>query len=180
MLPSKHERLVSKLRIEARKKGISTTIETIPDVNAPLESRVTAGGVKREPKVNCAVWELSYRDEHDFLPIWRLIKTHAESSPVPGTIAEPILKDPELIAEDEYWSLINEAFTKMPKLCLGIESRRTGVRWLGRENPIPSEDESFVDDMVGALELLASANIEYSREQLARKDSRGDANGIDK
>ena len=180
ILPSKHDRIVSKLRLEARRLGISTSIASIPDVNAPIASRVTAGGVKREPKVNCVIWELPYEEDYDDLPIWRLIKSPAGSSPVPGTVAEPNLKDPDLSAHDDYWSDIRRAFSHMPKLCLGIESSKTGVRWLGREDPGPSDDGSFVQEITRALKLIASTNIKYSREQLARKDARSPSGGTDK
>ena len=179
ILPSKRERFVSKLRLEARKSGIVTTIETIPDVEAPRASRVTAGGRERKPKTGCAVWELRYRDDHELIPTWRLLRKRESDGPVDGAVLNPMLKDREILRNVDYWIKVQKTYESMPGLCLGIESVATGVRWLGRENPTQPEPETFVNAMLEGLKSLTEANIEYSQELLERKESESEADGPD-
>lgn len=164
VLPSKKERQIGRMRIDARKSGLQTQGIVVADVNAPAAERVTAGGKIRTPRIQCVAWEKKYMDEYTEIPTWILYKSSRENGPIEGFVVEPQLKEMGLEHQQEYWSRVGRAIKRLPNKLVAVKSGRNGVTWIGQErlNSTPSE---FVSEMLAGLEDLSTANIELAQSR---------------
>lgn len=163
VLPSKHEREIGRMRIDARKSGLNTQGIVVTDVNASAMDRVTAGGQIRMPKVQCIAWEKQYLDEFENIPLWTLYKSSQNNGPIEGYIFESQLDETRLEDQPEYWRKVSKIIDQLPATIVAVKSGQRGVSWVGREK-LDSTPAGFVVQMSTGLQELAEANIDLARE----------------
>ena len=56
--PSRRERGIAALREAARKANLTVEVGRVPDLDAPADARVSAGGRERAPTIECATYRL--------------------------------------------------------------------------------------------------------------------------
>lgn len=162
VLPSKHERRVGQMRIDARKSGLQTQGIVVTDVNASAVERVTAGGKIRTPKIRCIAWEKRYSDDYDNIPLWTLYESSKGSAPIQGFIVEPRLNETGLEHQREYWGRVGRAIDHLPAKLIAIKSSRNSVAWIGQEL-MDSTPEEFIDRMSVGLKELSEANTALAK-----------------
>ncbi len=158
VLPSKRERQIGQMRIEARKRGIYIGSETLPNVNAPLVERVTSGGKIRTPTIQCVVWGKHYTEDATTFPTWRLLKSDKGKAPIEGFEANPSLNDNQRSLSDSYWSSVQEVLDSIPEKLVAIQCTPQSVSWIGVERLETTSDE-FVSQMSTSLDRLMALNV---------------------
>ena len=164
VLPSKRERQIGRMRIDARKYGLQTQGVVVTDVNAPAAERVTAGGKLRTPKLQCIAWEKGYMDEYAEIPTWTLYRSSKEIGPIEGFVVEPQLKEIGLQHQNEYWSRVGQAIEQLPNKLVAVKSGRKGVAWIGQER-LDSTPNEFVEMMLAGLKDLYEANVDFANNR---------------
>ena len=177
ILPSRRAREIGNLRVTARKYGIETSLVQIADVNASLADRVTAGGVKREPKKRCIAWSKRYPDEFPDVPQWI---TYALKQNDPTRSNWQLHSTPEKANNltDTYWREVSRIKARFPERCIAIECTRSEVRWLGYEN-ISTTSVEFLEAMVQGLDELIQLNILISHENTTSNTQLGTSSEYD-
>lgn len=168
ILPSRKVRQLGHLRVAARKYGLATAVVQVDDVNASLADRVTASGIKLDPKKRCVAWSKSYPDEFPHVPEWiTYALDQADSSKNRWQLHTNGEESGELAAT--YWETVDRIKPLFPDRCLAIECTRTEVRWMGYEL-VTSSIEEFIQAMVQGLDALIELNISTSQEKSFSKN----------
>lgn len=166
VLPSKFQRRVSQLRLEARKQGIFTSSRTVPDLDADAEDRVTSGGKVRHRQDLCVVYDLSYRDALEDPPQWQLVRYRKSQLPIPGwLLRENQLKGVQL-SDAEYWGSVAENIADTPGVCRSVVSHEAGVSWIGTESKSAVEEGRFLRELTASLESLRELNLMTSQKNV--------------
>ena len=74
LMPSQRDRYLSKLRQQAHLEGLVVELRRLPKVNPTPEERVSAGGVVREPVVECMAYTRMLPRRMHALGDWRLLR----------------------------------------------------------------------------------------------------------
>ena len=177
ILPSRRARAIGNLRITARKYGIETSVVQIADMNASLSDRVTAGGIRREPKIRCIAWSKRYSDEFSSVPEWI---TYALKQKDPSGSNWQLHTMPEKTNKltDDYWQEVSRIKTCFPERCIALECTRSEVRWLGYESISTTSDE-FLQAMLKGLDELTQLNISISNEKTTSNATLGTSSVYD-
>ena len=164
VMPSKFQRKVGQLRLEARKQGIQTSARTIPDLDAAPEDRVTSGGKVRQRTDLCVVYELGYVNPPDDPPQWQLVRYKKSQLPIPGWL----LRDDELsgvqLSDARYWGSVAEQIADMPKICRSVASSEASVAWIGVESKSTVLDGQFLAELLPPLKALQDLNVRSSSD----------------
>lgn len=166
VLPSKKERQIGKMRIDARKTGLHTQSVVVKDVNAPMTEKVTAGGQIRNPKVQCIAWEKRYLDQYTGIPKWILYEASKGDEPFKGYTVEPPIAEFRLNQESEYWRRVGRAIDQLPRKIVAVKSSQDGVAWIGHER-LDSTPDEFIGQILTGLNELAEANVEFSQGRIS-------------
>ena len=162
ILPSRRARQIGNLRIAARKYNMETSIVQIADVNAALADRVSAGGIRQDPKKRCVAWSKRYPDEFTALPEWMsYVLVEDESRETTWQI--DVTKEPTGHLSDTYWAEVDRIKELLPSRCIALECTNTEVRWLGYE-VINSTMDQFIHQMVHSLDALIRLNVSISNK----------------
>ena len=84
LLPSKRDKRLSALRARARQEGLVVEMKRLPKPTPELHERVTAGGVVKNPVIDCASYNQIFRRRLRYQPGWRLVRGDGEEDPFPG------------------------------------------------------------------------------------------------
>ena len=115
LIPSQRDKRLAALRLAARQAGLNVEIEHLPKLNASAEERVSAGGVIRDPVVECAAYSHMLERRLYLLPHWRLLKdAQGDDGPVPGWTFNPV---PE--RTNPYWSRLWACFVGLFEMLSG-------------------------------------------------------------
>lgn len=159
VIPSKFQRRVSQLRLEARRQGIFTSSRTIPDLDAEAEDRVTSGGKVRQREDLCVVYDLGYPSSDQDAPQWQLVRYKKSNLPIPGWL----LRDNQLrgveLSDTNYWATVAANIAEMPKVCRSVVSHDAGVSWIGIETEEAVVEGSFLGELTSSLESLRDLNL---------------------
>ena len=159
VIPSKFQRRVSQLRLEARRQGIFTSSRTIPDLDAEAEDRVTSGGKVRQREDLCVVYDLGYPSSDQDVPQWQLVRYKKSNLPIPGWL----LRDNQLrgveLSDTNYWATVAANIAEMPKVCRSVVSHDAGVSWIGIETKEAVVEGSFLGELTSSLESLRDLNL---------------------
>ncbi|MYF01895.1 MAG: hypothetical protein F4227_02640, partial [Gammaproteobacteria bacterium] len=167
VLPSRQARQLGRLRVSARKYGLTTSLVHIADVNASLSDRVTASGKRLDPKKRCVTWSKPYADDFPDVPEWiTYALDQKESSNMNWQLHETTEECRNLA--DSYWLEVDQIKSLFPERCIAIECTRTEVRWLGYEKVHSTMDE-FIQAMLQGLDSLIRLNTSISEERIALK-----------
>lgn len=162
VLPSKFQRRVSQLRLEARSRGIFTSSRTIPDLDAEAEDRVTSGGKVRQREDLCVVYDLGYPSSVQNPPQWQLVRYKKSNLPIPGwLLRENQLSGVEL-SDANYWATVAANIADMPNVCRSVVCHDAGVSWIGIETKASVVEGSFLGELTSSLESLRDLNLSIS------------------
>ena len=132
LLPSASTRRAAKLRDAARQAGLVVEIATVPNLEADAAERVSAGGVPREPRIDCVAYRLPLPKRLAHSPRWMLVKARVESRYIDGwaTPKPPV----DVPTESEaYWRDVRRIIDGLPGGCVAVEAGPQMVAWYGRE-----------------------------------------------
>ena len=135
LMPSRRDRRLSALRLAARQAGLGVEIAHLPKLNPSAEERVSAGGVVRDPVVECAGYSLPLRRRLELLPTWRLLRDKDGSDgPVPGWsfVPRPNMANPYW---QRLWGQFEAVFECLPDDAVGLELGERAVTLFWRESP---------------------------------------------
>ena len=155
LLPSPRERRKALLRTEARRAGLVVELASLDKPDATPAERVSAGGVRRQPKVWCAAYRLALPEPLGDGRGWLLRKTSAgaEEQVVPGWLRSG---RPNGLPDDAgYWRRVAAVADAMPGGCVGLEAHARWVSWYGRETLGDATVEQVVAGIRAGLETLA-------------------------
>lgn len=162
MIPSKFQRRVSQLRLEARRQGIFTSSRTIPDLDAEAEDRVTSGGKVRQREDLCVVYDLGYPVSVQNPPQWQLVRYTKSQLPIPGWL----LRDDHLsgvqLSDVKYWGSVAANLVDMPRECRSVVSHEAGVSWIGIETKEAVVEGRFLRELTSSLETMRDLNLAIS------------------
>lgn len=168
ILPSRRARQIGNLRILARRYDLEISLVQIPDVNASLTDRVTAGGIRLDPQKRCVAWSKRYTDPCSELPVWI---DYVSTSPEFEAVRWHRLDSGQStnLLTDSYWREVSRIKIGLPSRCVAIECTPTEVRWLGYE-VIDSTAEEFIQRMVQSIDELLELNVSTVKEQVKSKE----------
>jgi hypothetical protein len=167
MLPSPSDRRLAAMRARARSQGIHVEIAQLPDLEADPAARVTAGGRRLEPKVQCAAYRMPLRREARAAPQWRLLRNHAATDgPIDGW-----QWDSPRIDDAAYWQDVIAVVRELPPdaLACAADARETSCWW--RERVAQNEAESGVDRLAALLDKLAQIQMLAHERATAEPDA---------
>lgn len=162
VVPSKFQRRVSQLRLEARRRGIFTSSRTVPDLDAEAEDRVTSGGKVRQREELCVVYDLGYPISVQDPPQWQLVRYKKSQLPIPGWLLRDARLSGVQFSDVTYWEMVAAKFEHMPRDCRSVVSHEAGVSWIGIEAKEAVVDGRFLDEMTSYLESLRDLNLSIS------------------
>jgi hypothetical protein len=155
VLPSRTDRRLAKMRARARSHGIQVEIAQLDDLAAEPEARVSAGGVKREPKVSCAAYRLGLRGITRAAPQWKILrKPDADDGPLPGWAwaTRPS-------GDAAYWRRVVGIVQKLPPDALACQTQTSEVACWWRERATADDAEASVDRLSELLQNLAEIQL---------------------
>ncbi|MYD42821.1 MAG: hypothetical protein F4W90_02900 [Gammaproteobacteria bacterium] len=162
VLPSKFQREVGKLRLEARQFGFSTSLMNVANLNAEAADRVTAGGKVRFRDNFCAVYHKRYAKKVPHAPLWRLDRYDKGKFPVPAwTLHGDALEGVDL-SNAPYWKDVQGLLATMPRTCRAVECNADGISWIGIEAREVVLAGDFLKNLANALDSLAELNVNLS------------------
>lgn len=172
VLPSKFQRRVSQLRLEARKQGIFTSSRTVPDLDADAEDRVTSGGKVRQREDLCVVYDLNYRDAPQSPPQWQLVRFKKSQMPIPGWILRENQLSGVQLSNAIYWASVASKIADMPEFCRSVVSHEAGVSWIGTESRRAVEEGNFLRELTSSLESLRDLNLAVNEENIGSENDK--------
>jgi hypothetical protein len=175
ILPSRRDRLLEKLRSEARRRGLLVELTQVPDLAAPPEARVSAGGKPRAPILSCTAYRQPMPRAVNHAPRWRLLaltpgvtpgiapRSGGDAGPVPGWVF-----DGAAAGDNRYWQGCAERLIRLPEVAVGVEADRNQVGVFWRERVDIEQIGPMLDSLADALQGLADWQWEVEQEALAR------------
>ena len=170
LLPSRSDRRLAAMRARARMHGIHVEITQLPDVEADATARVTASGKRLDPKVSCAAYRLSMRQEARAAPQWKLLRNRAVTDgPIDGW-----QWDSPRVDDAAYWHDVVAVVRQLPAdaLACAADARETSCWW--RERAEQNDAESSVDRLAALLDKLAEIQkLAHERAAAEADDAEG-------
>lgn len=160
MLPSPKDRRLAKMRARARALGIHVEITTLDDLVAEPQARVSAGGVRREPKVSCAAYRMGLRRMARAAPTWMILRVpDAEEGPFSGwqwdAAAGPAIPP----GDADYWRRVADLTSQLPADALALAAGASDVACWWRERTSAQDAEKDVDRLGETLKNLSEIQI---------------------
>ncbi len=152
LMPSRRDRRLAKLRMQARLEGGLVELENLPKLNAEAHERVSAGGVPRDPKQPCARYLLAGGKALRGTPELQVLK-----HPDGNWRRDPAVGAP---VADAWVALLADAAGGFPAdaLAIALRDRHVSVCWL-ESHPA---DEATVTALFAALRALRDAACELA------------------
>lgn len=171
ILPSRRDRLLASLRSGARRRGLLVELTQLPDLAAPPEARVSAGGKPRVPTVACTAYRQPMPRAVNHAPRWRLLAVDPAVSLLVGSRAGPVpgwVFDGAAAGDERYWERGSQPLSRLPDAVIGVEADRNQVGVFWRERVAVEQIDSILDDLAEALRGLSDWQWESEQEALAR------------
>ena len=171
ILPSRRDRLLANLRSGARQRGLLVELSQLPDLAAPLEARVSAGGKPRDPMLACTAYRQPLSRAVNHAPRWRLLAVVPGTTPGIRRAAGPVpgwVFDGTAAGDDRYWEQCAKRLSRLPDVAIGVEADRNQVGVFWRERIGVEQIDSMLDSLAEALQGLADWQWEVEQEALAR------------
>jgi hypothetical protein len=150
LVPSRTDRRLAKMRARARVHGMQVEVTQLADLYAPLTARVTAGGRRREPTVQCAAYRLGLRDLAKAAPRWNILRSpDPNGGPVEGWQWESV---PD--GDAEYWQRVAEVMRTLPADALACAADASQVACWWRERATGENALASVDALHESLTKL--------------------------
>ncbi len=168
MLPSKSDRRLAKMRARARAHGLQVEVTQLPDLNAPPAARVTAGGRRVEPMVQCAVYRLGTRQLARAAPRWKILRNAAAvGAPMDGW-----QWDGASAGDAQYWHEVAGVVRELPDDALGCAADASEVACWWRERASAETAVGVVDSLHTTLTKLDA--IRHAADAKAAVDDAAD------
>jgi hypothetical protein len=174
MLPSRSDRRLSAMRTRARNLGIAVEITQLDALDADAASRVSAGGVRRDPKVVCAAYRLGLRRMAHAAPQWKLLyKADTDEGPIPGWLLDAAAGGDHNRARNpavdvRYWTQVAQVIAQLPADALALAADATEVTCWWRERTSAEDAVASVDRLHDLLQKLVE--IQLLEDQKAHPD----------
>ena len=153
LLPSKRDKRLAEFRSAARRAGLVVEIAAVPKLDADPAERVSAGGVARDAKIDCAAYRLPLSSPLPAAPCWQMLKSQRTSGNLPGwTALEPPVNLP--VPAHDYWRQLRSIVDALPGGCIGVQANARMVAWLGRERAEDDTATAVVEDIRAGLEAV--------------------------
>lgn len=172
IMPSPRDRFLAKLRTGARTRGLLVELTQLPDLAAPPEARVSAGGKRREPTIACSAYRLPLPRSVKHAPCWRALAQPALDSP-PDSPLEGWTLDDDPDADPQYWDHVRALVGSVPVQMLAIETGRSQVSVYWRERTAPEDLDSTLDALQQTLQALADWHWEVEQKALRKLAGEG-------
>ena len=165
LMPSKRERQLADVRMIARRAGLGVALTHIPKLDAAAEERVSAGGVQRDPTIECASYKLMFPRRLDAAPCWYVLRgaSTKRREPIDGWTSVSAI-DNVSVTEAPYWSTVTSLVEAMPGGCLAVEATPNYVAWMGTERLGGEDAETVVDTITQQLRTLADLHSEMDQK----------------
>jgi hypothetical protein len=168
IMPSQRDRLLARLRAGARNRGLLVELSQLPDLGAPPEARVSAGGKRREPMLACTAYRLPLPRSVNHAPCWRAIAYANDESPLVGWTVEGRVPD----ADGAYWAevaaLVEPVSGAVPGAIDAVETGRNQVSVYWRERVPLDALDSTLDRLQSFLQALAEWHWEVEQKALQK------------
>ncbi len=153
LVPSRRDRRLAKLRMQARLEGGLVELENLPKLNAQAHERVSAGGIARDPKQPCARYLLAGGKALRDTPELQVLKHPDGSWQRDPAVGRPVAAT--------WLALLESAAEGLPSdtLAIALRDRHVSVCWL-ESHPA---DEATVTALYGALRALRDAACELAK-----------------
>lgn len=156
MLPSAADRRLAKMRGRARTLGIHVEITQLDDLVAEPHARVTAGGVRREPKVSCAAYRMGLPRMARAAPKWMILRMPgADDGPIPGWQWDVASGRAMPSGDADYWKRVADLTSAFPPDTLALAAGPSEVACWWRERTTAQDAEKDVDRLHETLQKLA-------------------------
>jgi len=151
LVPSRTDRRLAKMRARARVHGIQVEVTQLADLYAPPTARVTAGGRRLEPTVQCAVYRLGLSQPAKAAPRWKILRgPNSSSGPVAGWQLESAAD-----GDAEYWQRVADVVRELPADALACAADASEVACWWRERASGENAVASVDALHGSLTELS-------------------------
>lgn len=144
LLPSERDKRLSKLRMEARRRGLAVELARLPDPRPRPHERVSSGGVVKHPVVKCAAYRMYVPRPLEHTQPWRVESGDSEAA-----------------------SKLAGCYDAMPSDWLAVEVDRNGACLYWREEVSDATAGETLDSVV---ELLAHLIATKNRPEPASKE----------
>lgn len=167
LLPSKRQRRLGALRAAARSAGLTVELASAPKLDAAAEERISAGGVPREARIDCAAYRLPLPKPLPDAPSWQLLRDRSGAAsrlqPAAGWTA---LSPPQGVPapDADYWRRVAALIDALPGGCVGVEANGAQVGWLGTERLGGAAPEDVVAGIRSGLEALCDMHVEAASQ----------------
>lgn len=172
VVPSKFQRRVGQLRLNARTHGLFVSSQTIADLDAEPEDKVTSGGKKRVRTYLCVEYSYSFARPIDSAPCWQLVRYKKSELPIPGWL----IKDNALVgvqlSDTNYWTDVAATIADMPVLCRSVSVGTHTVSWIGTEGKSAVLEDRFLDQLEASLLNLSKLSAEKAALTDTPEDSK--------
>jgi hypothetical protein len=159
MLPSRSDRRLAKMRARARSHGIQVEMTQLDDLVADASARVSAGGVRREPKVSCAAYRLGLRRLARAAPQWKMLyKPDAVEGPMRGWLWDGASGSTPATDAD-YWRRVADVVAQLPSDALAVAAGPSEVSCWWRERASAEDAVTSVDRLHDTLQKLAEIQM---------------------
>jgi len=175
LVPSRRDRLLTRMRSQARTRGLRVEVTWLPDPDPVPEARVSAGGKLKNPTIAGASYQLDLPSAAGYAPTWSLVRAVGDG-PIQGWRWRTAPA-----GDGAYWHEVAPLLERLPTDVLSCEA---GVRvmscfWRERANPDAAEDAvDSIADILGELAALQQSRhaarlleIEQERARLEGDES---------
>jgi len=151
MVPSASDRRLAKMRARARTHGVQIEMTQLDDLNAEASARVTAGGVRRDPKVSVAAYRLALRRLARAAPRWKILRRPAANDgPLPDWQWETAPS-----GDADYWKQVANVVSQLPSDALALAADASEVSCWWRERVSAQDAVGSVDHLYELLRKLS-------------------------
>ena len=146
LLPSDRDKRLSKLRMEARRRGLGVELTRLPDPRPRPQDRVSSGGVVKRPVIKCAAYRMHVSRPLESIEPFRVESGDAEAS-----------------------DKLAECFRLLPCDWLAVEVERNGACLFWREEVSDAGSGETLDAVVCLLEALITKARETNERNIEPK-----------
>jgi hypothetical protein len=166
LVPTAADKRLTGLRAEARRLGLNVQVTSVPKLDPSSDERVTAGGKRLEPRIQCAAYHLMLGENLANVGQLQLLKLPAQPTVLVNEVAPGWALQQD--SDAAFWQRYNaggqgvehllEAVALLPVEALGIAISPRSVSCYWRERAEP--ESGAVDAIAAALKLLRDDLIE--------------------
>lgn len=158
-LPTRRERRLAAIRLEARRQGLVVELKAVRKLDAAPEERVSAGGERRAPVHDSVSYALPLRAGLERIRPWRLLRSEQHGWQIDSDLPEP--PEPTLLAE------LRLLLDDLPDDAVALElgGAILACYWLERFPADGDTVEALKVSLAAIARKLAAMDAELTRER---------------